>query len=438
MPQDQLRDAIDAIRARVQAELDAQLAAIADRHAEALAEAQRAAEAEAEQRWATKVEAVRAEWTARLDSEVAAARSEAERRTIAEATRIRMEAEQAAAESTARVREELEQALAAERQRGQAHLQAERERAERELERQREELRAAAEARGTAQSSAVVEAQAAERQAQLASVDRLLASVRAIGTAQSLSEILTAFVKGAAAEAPRAALFVVNGDRLQGFRDAGFEGMPPSSLSLPASDAGAIGEALRRGTAVTTAPGSGPAAPRFAALAEDRAGLAMPIVLGDRTVAVLYADDGGETAPEVPASWPESVQILGRHASACLAHLTAVRAAQAMRMSAAMGSAAAAPGNAGAAQPAEVAPTDENGARRYARLLVSEIKLYNEAAVQMGRQKRDLLTRLRPEIERARRLYEERVPPALAARGMYFHQELVQTLADGDAGLLGG
>ena len=81
--------------------------------------------------------------------------------------------------------------------------------------------------------------------------------------------------------------------------------------------------------------------------------------------------------------------------------------------------------------------TGEESARRYARLLVSEIKLYNEAAVHIGRQQRDLRQRLRGEIDRAQRLYEERVPSAVGARDQYFHQELVQTLADGDASLLG-
>ena len=79
----------------------------------------------------------------------------------------------------------------------------------------------------------------------------------------------------------------------------------------------------------------------------------------------------------------------------------------------------------------------EEGARRYAKLLVSEIKLYNEGAVRVGRQQRDLLHRLREEIERAQHLYEQRVPAAVSARDAYFKQELVQTLADGDASLLG-
>ena len=100
--------------------------------------------------------------------------------------------------------------------------------------------------------------------------------------------------------------------------------------------------------------------------------------------------------------------------------------------------ASAAAGQSRMAATAGPATEDDSSARRYARLLVSEIKLYNEAAVRAGREKRDLLTRLQPEIERARRLYEERVSPAVGERSTYFQQELVHTLADGDAALLGG
>ena len=76
-------------------------------------------------------------------------------------------------------------------------------------------------------------------------------------------------------------------------------------------------------------------------------------------------------------------------------------------------------------------------ARRYARLLVSEIKLYNEGAVRIGRERRDLLVRLEAEIERARRLFDERVPASIDGRDTIFQQELAQTLADGDPGVLG-
>jgi hypothetical protein len=80
---------------------------------------------------------------------------------------------------------------------------------------------------------------------------------------------------------------------------------------------------------------------------------------------------------------------------------------------------------------------DEDAARRYARLLVSEIKLYHEAAVNEGRRNRNLLERLRPEIERAQHLYEERVPVQVRLKGDFFGQELVRTLAGGDPTLLG-
>ena len=435
MPQDTLRGAVDAVRARLQAELDAQLAVIVDQHADALAEAQRTAESEADQRWSEKLEAVRAEWNSRLESELETTRSDAERRLAEETTRARAEAEKSAEESAARLREELEAAIA-ERQRVEDELAAERERARQEIERQRDELHELQklQAQGQAQpSAAVVEARASERQAQLAGLDRLLESVHAISAAQSLSDTLGALLAAVAAEAPRAAIFIVDGERLQSFKSAGFGAS--SSVTIATGEVNLLHDALRRGAAVTTESGGGPAAPSFASLAADRAGLAVPIVVGDRAVAVLYADDGGDAVHEVPASWPESVQILGRHASACLAYLTAVRSAQAMRMATAMG----ARGTQGSAADApDSVVEDEGGAQRYARLLVSEIKLYNEAAVQTGRQKRDLLTRLRPEIERARRLYEQRVPSAIPARGTFFQQELVRTLADGDPALLGG
>jgi hypothetical protein len=80
---------------------------------------------------------------------------------------------------------------------------------------------------------------------------------------------------------------------------------------------------------------------------------------------------------------------------------------------------------------------DDDAARRYARLLVSEIKLYHESAVTAGRRDRNQLERQRTEIDRAKRLYDERVPAAVLGRTDYFDQELVRTLANGNASLLG-
>jgi hypothetical protein len=76
-------------------------------------------------------------------------------------------------------------------------------------------------------------------------------------------------------------------------------------------------------------------------------------------------------------------------------------------------------------------------AKRFARLLVSEIKLYNEAQVAAGREHRDLYDRLREDIERSRQMYQNRVPNHIHTSTNYFYEELVKTLANGDPTLLG-
>jgi hypothetical protein len=76
-------------------------------------------------------------------------------------------------------------------------------------------------------------------------------------------------------------------------------------------------------------------------------------------------------------------------------------------------------------------------ARRFARLLVSEIKLYNERAVLEGREKGNLYERLRDDIDRSRQMYEERIPGDVRADSNYFYEELVEILADGRPDALG-
>ena len=78
-----------------------------------------------------------------------------------------------------------------------------------------------------------------------------------------------------------------------------------------------------------------------------------------------------------------------------------------------------------------------NDARRFARLLVSEIKLYNEKKVVEGRESQDLYERLREAIDRSREMYDKRVQPPVAAKFDYFHYEIVNSLADGQAERLG-
>ena len=76
-------------------------------------------------------------------------------------------------------------------------------------------------------------------------------------------------------------------------------------------------------------------------------------------------------------------------------------------------------------------------ARRFARLLVSEIKLYNEAKVDAGRKNKDLYERLKEDIDRSRQMYDERIHDDVRKTSNYFYDELVRILADGHADALG-
>ncbi len=244
-------------------------------------------------------------------------------------------------------------------------------------------------------------------------LDRLLTAVREIDASRTLSDALGALLQQASSFAPRGAIFLINGDRLRSWKTRGFPQLDAQPFESAIAGSGLLAKALQTGEVVCSGPSQPP--PTFAAVPLGGLALAIPIIVGGRTVALLYADNVG--ARDESECWQDTIELIARHTSSVLALLTALRTVQTLG--------------------ASNGDADEQSARRYAKLLVSEIKLYNEAAVKAGRERRDLLSRLRPEIDRARRLYEERVPAMAGARSQYFHQELVQTLADGDPGLLG-
>jgi hypothetical protein len=240
--------------------------------------------------------------------------------------------------------------------------------------------------------------------------------VRALDTAASLSQSLEALLQHAGALAGRAALFLINGDRLKAWKTIAIPEIDIQTVESSIGGGDLLARAIQAGRA-TPASASLPAPP-FARLSDDQA-IAVPLMINGRAVAVLYADTGGTDGR---GGWRDAVDLLVRHAAAVAALRAAMRTFDVLR---------------GDAPEPVTGGNGEEGARRYARLLVSEIKLYNEAAVSAGRQQRDIRQRLSGEIDRALRLYEERVPAAVGTRDQVFQQELVQTLADGDPSLLG-
>ena len=301
-------------------------------------------------------------------------------------------------------------------------------------------------------AAATAAARSAGGTVDVAASARLAEAVRSIGRSKSLSETLDTLVTCAGREATRAGVWLVRGGgfrswRVIGFGDALDHEQRGQSVELSFDGAGIIAEAARTNAA---ASGDGPSAPSFAALPPGRKGVAVPIAMSGQVVGVLYADQGnvaelGTTNPEPgttnheprtanlePSSvvWPETLEVLTLHAARCLEALTAFKAARALTER---------PGESDFHPPAsgdEANPDEAASARRYARLLVSEIKLYHESAVVEGRRDRNLATRLGGEIAHARVLFEQRVPPAVRQRVDYFHDELVRTLAGGDATIL--
>ena len=76
-------------------------------------------------------------------------------------------------------------------------------------------------------------------------------------------------------------------------------------------------------------------------------------------------------------------------------------------------------------------------AQRFARLLVDEIKLYNQAKVAEGRKNKDLYDRLKETIEKSRVTYQKRYGNTVAATGNYFQHEIIRSLAEDDLSIMG-
>jgi hypothetical protein len=89
---------------------------------------------------------------------------------------------------------------------------------------------------------------------------------------------------------------------------------------------------------------------------------------------------------------------------------------------------------------AAISPEDQEvhrKAQRFARLLVDEIKLYNQAKVAEGRKNKDLYDRLKEAIEKSRGTYQKRYGNTVAASGNYFQHEIIRSLAEDDLSILG-
>jgi hypothetical protein len=321
-----------------------------------------------------------------------------------------------------------------------------------------------------------------------APTDLLNAAIANIQDANSQGEILGAMLSGVEHFSQRCGLLVVRGHEATGWQSRGLDQNAFKEVKVDAAH-GLAERAIRTRGPVAGACGEfdGEFVHRFGAPTDGNAVL-LPLVVRDRVAALLYADGGAEGSGGLDASgvevlvratylWLEvtSARKAAEHGTAgtesgtfradesgvhAAAHNAAaehvhhepeaqqepeVAIPQAGDPAAEVVAAAAMVAVAEpAAAPAEAAPHVEaeldevhKKAKRFAKLLVDEIKLYNQAKVAEGRQHRDLYDRLREDIDKSRAAYNKRYADSVSDAD-YFTIELVRILADNDRGVMGG
>lgn len=163
---------------------------------------------------------------------------------------------------------------------------------------------------------------------------RLVTAIRMIDEAATLRGILEGLGRGAAMEAARVAVMLIDGDVLRPFADFGFaSGARPADLRL--DEAPLVARAIHERLRISLASARSSELPPFMRQAPGAAGLATPVIVGGDVVALLYAE-GPARAAEGTAGpvWMEHVEVLSRHAAARLEAVTSRRTVEVMNTSA--------------------------------------------------------------------------------------------------------
>ena len=318
----------------------------------------------------------------------------------------------------------------------------------------------------------------------------LVQAIAGVHAGTTQKEILRALLDAGSGYASRVALLVMKAGAANGWQGRGFSDDDAiKDFSLDMSSGPAIHAYQNR---VTTPGNIAEMDQRFV----DRFGgpeneqlLVLPLVLKDKVAALLYADGGANGAldtaslevlvlatsswlevaslrkqvqkdvvdsvpverPVAPAPASVPAQAVSSFSDPFASHTprhTAPKApepepepvAEVVEVSThAAAASAAAPATAAdpfAGISAEDADTHRK-AQRFARLLVDEIKLYNQAKVAEGRRNKDLYDRLKDDIEKSRATYTKRYGTTAAASGDYFQKEVVRNLAEEDLSVMG-
>ena len=317
------------------------------------------------------------------------------------------------------------------------------------------------------------------------SAANLLKAIVSIHAGTTQREILRALLDSTIHYCERVALFVIKAGTATGWEARGFDnndGIKNFSLDV---NSGVASRTLQSRTVFSGGAGEMDShfVSKFGAPGDNQV-LVLPLLLKDKVAALVYADAGAsgkmdsaalEVLVTTTSAWlevaslrkqaqkeggaeaggtekPESappVQKVTSFSDPFAAHApmhAPSRSAPAEAAAAGATAAEESPVAVAEAQPpasdafSGMSPEDADvhrKAQRFARLLVDEIKLYNQAKVAEGRKNRDLYDRMKDDIEKSRATYQKRYGNTTAAGADYFSHELVRSLAEDDTSLMG-
>ena len=315
----------------------------------------------------------------------------------------------------------------------------------------------------------------------------LLRGVAAIQAGSTQKEILRALLDGVSQHCGRTALFVIKGGTASGWQGRGFEDND-AVKEFPLDTARGLPERVLQ----EKAPFSGQTLdmdPRFldhVGSPADEHIVMLPLLLKDKVAALLYADSGldrnrldsaaiellvvstsawlelvslRKQAPREPVAYSDSMPApppmqaassfndpfaahAPRHSATAAAPAYEHPAEPAHAEVVSMAAAAVGVNAAAAARHPSATLSEEDAdvhrkAQRFARLLVDEIKLYNQAKVIEGRKHKDLYDRLKEDIDKSHATYKKRYGNTVAANVDYLQAELVRSLAEDDISVMG-
>jgi len=285
-------------------------------------------------------------------------------------------------------------------------------------------------------------------------IEAVESRARKITSAEGPSDIFHTLLDGAALAAPRSGLYLIRKGIIKGWGTRGRDKETAEQFHRFSSDSDTSWPG------VLAAPDGPESAVRQESMSET---IGYAVRLGGKALAIVELERGPDEAPW----YPEIVSLLVRVAEIRLeldlarrkiVRLSRQESSPSVRQAQTPSPPLVSAPNESPIEP-QVAqePTPETGlqtapaldtpeadspehvaAKRFARLVATDIRLYNEEAVMLGRKHRDLPSRLKDQIHLGAEAFQRRFPDIGLAGEEILQDAFIQVLAAGDTALFNG